>query len=84
MRGPIRSRLMQSINLDERSKDFYYCRRSFFFLSFVALYDRERPALAGSDTDKFNFPIMVSYKCPSLLGNLSPVVRQADKQCRVC
>ena len=85
LRGPMRSRLTQSINLDVRSTDFYYFRQSFFFfLSFVALYDRERPALAGSDTDKFNFPIMVSYKCPSLLGNLSPVVRQADKQCRVC
>ena len=83
LREPIRSRLMRSINLNEWSTDLLFSA-VIYFLGFVALYDRERPALAGSNTDKFNFPIMVSYKCPSLLGNLSPVVRQADKQYRFC
>ena len=56
-----------------RGRQTFIIFGSHFFLSFVALYDRKKPALTGSDTNKFNFPIMVLYKCPPLLGNLSPV-----------
>ena len=48
----------------------------YFGLS-VFLCDRQRPSFAGTDTEKFNFPNMVSDKCAKEICLLSD-----DKQFR--
>ena len=55
---------MKTSNIDEWSADFeFIIFSSQIFPSLAALFDRQRPALASSDTDEYGFVQMPSNVC---------------------